>query len=75
MERGRFFQRRRLCRFCLDKIAIDYKDVGLLRNFLSERGRIVPRRMSGNCMGHQREVTIAVKRARTIALVAFAEER
>jgi len=75
VERGRFFQRRRLCRFCLDKIAIDYKDVGLLRNFLSERGRIVPRRMSGNCMGHQREVTIAVKRARTIALVAFAEER
>lgn len=75
MERGRLFQRRRLCRFCLDKIAIDYKDAGLLRNFLSERGRIVPRRMSGNCLGHQRELTVAVKRARTIALVAFAEER
>lgn len=75
MERGRLFQRRRLCRFCLDKIAIDYKDAGLLRNFMSERGRIVPRRISGNCLGHQRELTVAVKRARTIALVAFAEER
>jgi len=75
VERGRLFQRRRLCRFCLDKIAIDYKDAGLLRNFMSERGRIVPRRISGNCLGHQRELTVAVKRARTIALVAFAEER
>ena len=75
MERGRLFQRRRLCRFCHDKIPIDYKDVGLIRNFLTERGRIIPRRVSGNCMGHQRELTIAVKRARAIALVAFAEER
>lgn len=75
MERGRFFQRRRVCRFCNDKIAIDYKDVNLIRNFLTERGRIIPRRVSGNCMAHQRELTIAVKRARTIALVAFAEER
>ncbi|HLG43579.1 MAG TPA: 30S ribosomal protein S18 [Nitrospirales bacterium] len=75
MERGRFFQRRRVCRFCNDKIAIDYKDVNLIRNFLTERGRIIPRRVSGNCMAHQRELTIAIKRARTIALVAFAEER
>lgn len=56
-------------------MAIDYKDAGLLRNFLTERGRIVPRRISGNCMRHQRELTVAIKRARTIALLAFAEER
>jgi len=75
VERGRLFQRRRVCRFCHDKIPIDYKDVGLIRNFLTERGRIIPRRVSGNCMAHQRELTIAVKRARSIALVGFAEER
>lgn len=74
MERGRLFQRRRVCRFCHDKAAIDFKDVGLLKNFLTERGRIVPRRISGNCMRHQRELTVAIKRARTIALLAFAEE-
>jgi small subunit ribosomal protein S18 len=72
---GRFFQRRRVCRFCYEKILIDFKDVGLLRNFLTERGRIVPRRISGNCMPHQRELTVAIKRARTIAILAFAEER
>ncbi len=75
VERGRLFQRRRACRFCQEKSPIDYKDVGLLRNFLTERGRIVPRRISGNCMRHQREVTIAIKRARTIAMLAFSEER
>ena len=72
---GRLFQRRRVCRFCYDKLAIDFKDVGLLRNFLTERGRIVPRRISGNCMPHQRELTVAIKRARIIALLSFAEER
>ena len=64
-----------LVRFCIDKGSIDFKDVGLLRNFLTERGRIVPRRISGNCMRHQRELTAAVKRARHIALISFAEER
>ncbi len=54
---------------------IDFKDIGLLRNFLTERGRIVPRRISGNCMRHQRVLTVAIKRARTIAMLAFAEER
>jgi small subunit ribosomal protein S18 len=72
---GRLFQRRRVCRFCYEKIPIDFNDVGVLRNFLTERGRIVPRRISGNCLRHQRELTIAIKRARTIALLAFAEER
>ena len=72
---GRFFQRRKPCRFCVDKSPIDFKDVGLLRNFLTERGRIVPRRISGNCLQHQRVLTVAVKRARQIAVVSFAEER
>ena len=72
---GRLFQRRRPCRFCLEKAPIDFKDAGLLRNFVSERGRIVPRRISGNCMRHQRELTVAVKRARHIAIISFAEER
>ena len=58
----------------MDKTPIDFKDIGLLRNFLTERGRIVPRRVSGNCMGHQRDLTIAIKRARTIAMLSFAEE-
>lgn len=71
----RLFQRRRVCRFCVDKTPIDFKDVGLLKNFLTERGRIIPRRISGNCMRHQRELTTAIKRARNIALLAFAEER
>ena len=75
MERGRLFQRRRFCRFCQEKIPLDFKDVGLLRSFLTERGRIIPRRTSGNCMRHQRKLTIAIKRARSIALLAFAEEQ
>ena len=75
MERGRFFQRRRVCRFCHEKTPIDFKDIGLLRNFLTERGRIVPRRISGNCLRHQRVLTVAIKRARTIAMLAFAEEQ
>ncbi len=75
MERGRLFQRRRYCRFCQDETPLDFKDVGLLRNFLTERGRIVPRRTSGNCMRHQRKLTVAIKRARSIALLAFSEEQ
>ncbi|MGH7254193.1 MAG: 30S ribosomal protein S18 [Nitrospirales bacterium] len=74
MSERRLFQRRRVCRFCFDKTPIDYKDVGLLKNFLTERGRIVPRRISGTCMRHQRELTVAIKRARSIALLAYAEE-
>lgn len=75
MERGRGFQRRRHCRFCQEKTPIDFKDVGLLRSFLTERGRIVPRRISGNCMRHQRTLTVAIKRARTIAMLGFSEDR
>ena len=76
MQRPRSFQRRKNCRFCTDKIEhIDYKDTVFLRNFVTERGKIVPRRISGNCAGHQRNVGLAIKRARSIALLTFAEER
>lgn len=64
--------RRRVCRFCADpEAAIDYKDVGQLRYFISDRGKIVPRRISGNCAFHQRVVTTAIKRARNIALMPY----
>ena len=64
--------RRKVCSFCVDKIEhIDYKDVARLRRFTTERGKILPRRISGNCAKHQRQVTIAIKRARNIALLPF----
>ncbi|HHZ84098.1 MAG TPA: 30S ribosomal protein S18 [Nitrospirales bacterium] len=56
-------------------MTVDYKDSSTLRVFLTERGRIIPRRVSGNCMRHQRALTTEIKRARNIALLAFAEER
>ncbi len=75
MERTRSYQRRKNCRFCVDKIeGIDYKDTATLRNFVTERGKIVPRRISGNCASHQRVVGLAIKRARSIALLAFTED-
>ena len=67
--------KRRVCGFCVDKVtAIDYKDAARLRKFVTERGKIVPRRISGNCARHQRAVTSAVKRARIIALMPFTSE-
>ena len=79
MERGegggRLFQRRRPCRFCLDKASIDFKDVGLLRNFLTERGRIVPRRISGNCMGHQREQPHGLEGYRLASRIRSADQQ
>lgn len=69
---GKGFGRSRACRFCADeKIKIDYKDVGLLRYFVTDRGKLVPRRISGCCARHQREIATAVRRARMIALVPF----
>ncbi len=73
MERSRF-SRSRICRFCHEKMTVQYKDASALRVFLTERGRIIPRRVSGNCMRHQRELTVEIKRARNIALLSFAEE-
>jgi len=65
--------RRKSCRFCQEKVvAIDYKDFNRIRTFISERGKIVPSRMTGTCASHQRELTKAIKRARNIALLPFA---
>ncbi len=64
--------RRKVCRFCADKDStIDYKDARSLSNFVSERGKIVPSRITGNCARHQRQLTTAIKRARTVALLPF----
>ena len=69
---GRRIQRRRVCRFCIDKVdLIDFKDVRLLINYLPERGKILPRRISGNCATHQRMLAEAIKRARNIALLPY----
>jgi small subunit ribosomal protein S18 len=68
-----YFRRRKVCRFCVEKIDhIDYKDVRLLNAFISERGRITPRRITGVCTPHQRRLAEAIKQARNIALVPFA---
>ena len=64
--------RRKVCTFCVDKIQhIDYKDVARLRRFTSERGKILPRRMTGTCAKHQRQLSTAIKRARQIALLPY----
>ena len=68
-----YFRRKKLCRFCVDKIDdINYKDTRLLSNFISERGKITPRRISGVCTPHQRRLAEAIKQARNIALLPFA---
>jgi len=65
-------KRRKVCSFCVDKItAIDYKDAAKLRRFLSERGKILPRRTTGTCAAHQRQLTTAIKRARHVALLPY----
>ena len=67
--------RRRVCAFCVDKVEhIDYKDVIKLKKYITERGKILPRRISGNCAKHQRQVTEAIKRARHIALLPYTAE-
>ncbi|MGI6237943.1 MAG: 30S ribosomal protein S18 [Candidatus Excrementavichristensenella sp.] len=67
--------RRKVCMFCVDKIQhIDYKDVPRLRRSTNERGKILPRRMSGTCAKHQRQLSVAIKRARTIALMPYAAD-
>lgn len=64
--------RRKSCNFCIDKVeSIDYKDVSKLRKYISERGKILPRRVSGNCAKHQRRLTEAIKRARHIVLLPY----
>ena len=74
-ERGNRRPRRKVCSFCVDKVqAIDYKDAAKLRKFITERGKILPRRISGTCAKHQRQLTIAIKRARNVALLPFTAE-
>jgi small subunit ribosomal protein S18 len=73
--RGRFSRRRRVCMFCVEHVTvIDYKDVNRLRRFLSERGRIEPRRKLGTCAKHQRALSQALKRARHLALLPYTAE-
>jgi len=72
MRRGRPGGRRKVCRFCADKtLKVDYKDVRTLGSFISEGGKIVPSRTSGNCAKHQRQLAVAIKRARVLALLPF----
>jgi small subunit ribosomal protein S18 len=67
-----YFRRKKVCRFCVDKVDdINYKDVKLLSGYISERGKIVPRRISGVCAPHQRQLSEAIKQARNIALLPF----
>ncbi len=69
----KFFRRKKVCKFCVEKIdAIPYRDVRLLQGFVAERGKIVPRRLTGVCTKHQRRLTRAIKQARNIALLPFA---
>jgi small subunit ribosomal protein S18 len=70
-----FYRRKRVCKFCVEKLEyIDYKDVKMLQQFIPERGKILPRRISGTCALHQRKLQNAIKRARTAALIPFATD-
>ena len=74
-DRNKMRKRRKVCQFCVDKCEhIDYKDTARLRRFLSERSKILPRRTTGTCAPHQRELTEAIKRARQIALLPYVTE-
>ena len=77
MERPQRAKRakKKVCLFCVDKVdSIDYKDTAKLKKYITERGKIVPRRISGNCAKHQRQLTTAIKRARIVALLPFVAE-
>ncbi|MDR0382736.1 MAG: 30S ribosomal protein S18 [Spirochaetaceae bacterium] len=68
---GKFFLKKKVCKFCTQKLKIDYKDADGLRRFITERGKILPRRITGTCAKHQRALAEAIKRARVIALLPF----
>jgi len=75
MRREKRKGKKRICAFCVDKVEyIDYKQADRLRRFVTERGKILPRRISGNCAKHQRQLTIAIKRARQVALLPYTSE-
>ncbi|MCI5219401.1 MAG: 30S ribosomal protein S18 [Candidatus Electrothrix sp. LOE2] len=70
--RKKVFYRRKVCKFCADKeVVIDYKDVKVLKGFVTERGKIIPKRIYGTCAAHQRQLTEAIKRARHLALIPY----
>jgi small subunit ribosomal protein S18 len=71
-QQKKFYHKRKFCRFCTDsEIKIEYKDPLILKDYITDRGKIIPRRITGNCAKHQREVTLAIKKARSIALLPF----
>ncbi len=71
---NRYFPRRKVCHFCIDGVdVVDYKDIGRLRRYVSDRGKIEPRRQSGTCAKHQRQLSRAIKRARHVALIPFSQ--
>lgn len=75
MQTSRRFHRRKYCKFCADNVTfIDYKDVRNLKNYVTEKGKIMSRRMTGTCSKHQRALTLAIKRARNIAFLSFVEK-
>jgi small subunit ribosomal protein S18 len=72
IKRRKTYSRKKVCKFCVDKVEqVDYKDVRRLRSFVTDRGKIIPRRISGTCAPHQRQLSVAIKRARNIALLPF----
>ena len=70
-RKSKVFFKKKICKFCMQKLKIDYKDVDTLRRFITERGKILPRRITGTCAKHQRALALAIKRARIIALLPF----
>lgn len=74
-RRGGRKGRKKVCAFCVDKVdVIDYKDIARLRRFISERAKILPRRVTGTCAHHQRELTVAIKRARYLSLLSYTSD-
>lgn len=75
IQKRRIRKRKKVCNFCVDKMnVIDYKDTNKIKKYISERGKILPRRITGNCAKHQRALTIAIKRARHIALLPYTQD-
>jgi small subunit ribosomal protein S18 len=72
--RGKVYFKKKVCKFCVQKLKIDYKDADVLRRFITERGKILPRRITGTCAKHQRVLAVAIKQARTIALLPYVAE-
>ena len=72
--KGKVYFKKKVCRFCTQKLRIDYKDADTLRRFITDRGKILPRRITGTCAKHQRALALAIKRARVIATLPFVAE-